>query len=287
MKEKTLLSLLLDSSLISRTTPLKIYNIKRVDCGDYVQYFILKNTRSRKKEGYEKEKKPLIYSHDYDIEKIIQTGTIEQKNLIRSRNEMCRLILANEGMFKTFITLTFKENITDLEYANNQFAKWTRQIKRKSPNFQYVAVPEFQKRGAVHYHLLTNIDYSNYDVICQNEKRIWKPESETWKIFKTLKYWSHGFTSAIDVTDEKYDVARYMAKYMIKDADNRLFGKRRYLYSLGLKRPKTTYLNDELEHERLKVESDFKKYGVKFTKTYKDYFGNDVQFIEIKKEQTT
>jgi len=85
---------------------------------------------------------------------------------MRSKFQLQRLVKANESEFKTFITLTFVENITCVEQANIMFDNWRRSIKRVKSDFKYVCVPEFQKRGAVHYHLLTNLDIKNdYNII--------------------------------------------------------------------------------------------------------------------------
>ena len=37
------------------------------------------------------------------------------------------------------------------------------------------------------------------------------------------------------------NIIGYLSKYMTKDIDNRLFGKRRYLYSQNLVKPKTYF----------------------------------------------
>lgn len=44
-----------------------------------------------------------------------------------------------------------------------------------------------------------------------------------------------------------------MSKYMTKDIDNRLFGKRRYLASRSLKKPVTVYLDEKKFNEWVKL----------------------------------
>lgn len=78
------------------------------------------------------------------------------------------------------------------------------------------------------------------------------------------------------------NVVGYLSKYMTKDIDNRLFGKRRYLYSQKLKRPTDIYLNlDDL--------NDYKYFvncfngEERYTSTYKDNFGDEVIVKEYKR----
>lgn len=93
---------------------------------------------------------------------------IEYRNLIRSKNKMIRIVNTNLDKFKSFITLTFADNITDLSYANKEYDKFITKIKRKYKDFLSIAVPEFQKNGSIHYHLLTNIDYYEDELINEN-----------------------------------------------------------------------------------------------------------------------
>ena len=82
---------------------------------------------------------------------------IRSDSLSRSRNLLIDLAHQNYDIWHSFITLTFKENISDVTEANKLFNAWTKSVLRKYPEFKYLCVPEFQKRGAVHYHLITNI----------------------------------------------------------------------------------------------------------------------------------
>ena len=87
-----------------------------------------------------------------------ELNTIEYKNIMRSKFQLQRLVKSNEDIFKTFITLTFEENLKDIDVANQKFKSWRTKIKSIFKDFKYICVPEFQKRGAVHYHLLTNLE---------------------------------------------------------------------------------------------------------------------------------
>ena len=357
--KKKLAPLLLDSSLISRTIPFLDYDIKLIKCGNYVQIYKRSNKQSRVVEGFEKEKKKKldaihIYYDDLknrnilkicnDIDdEIIKYDTVQnqfsdkillEKNVIRAKNNMCRLIFSNEDKFKTFITLTFNDDIFDLEIANYEFQKFIRKLKR-ALNYElfYVAVPEFQKNGRVHFHLITNIDYNDKTVINENitlnklyhkhsfyyslvrknltalsfsyniydvnlklnimpvvlrkqgdkwhnTKKTYNFKNKSFKIFKTMKYWNCGFSNImeLDFVCGKRNVARYMAKYMLKDMDKRMWGKRKYFYSLNLNRPEIFYLDSSNLIDDFVVKSSS---NILFEKEYTDYFGNIVQFTEF------
>lgn len=167
------------------------------------------------------------------------TGEIRRDSLHRSFMTLLDLAIMNHDQFKTFITLTFKDNITDITYANNEYKKWVTKVKRVFPELKILGVPEFQKRGAVHYHLLTNIDietHSNIITLQKDKKNMYD-----------VRYWNNGYTSVFDLrlTDEKFSVSLYLAKYFWKETDNRLFGHRKILYTRNLKKPVIEKFNKE------------------------------------------
>ena len=111
--------------------------------------------------------------------------------------------------------------MTDLRRANGEFAKFVKRLKRYvgfSP--QYVAVPEFQKRGAVHYHLLLNCPYIPADELA--------------------RLWGKGFVK-VNAIDNVDNLGAYVTKYMTKDnVDERLAGQKSYFMSRNLKKPEET-----------------------------------------------
>ncbi len=198
---------------------------------------------------------------------------IELKNINRSKLSLQRLVKSNEHLFKTFITLTFAENVKDVKIANKKFDNWRRMIKRKKSDFLYVCVPEFQKRGAVHYHLLTNLDIKeNHDLIIPQENK---------KHQYDVKYWKNGFSSVFDMKD--INVVGYISKYMTKDIDNRLWGHRRYFYSQKLKKPSTLFLNTNRIEDLIKLFKIMDTSNKKHKNIYPDKFGQPITFIEYKK----
>lgn len=268
---KHLDALLLDSSLIS-TTKNKTYYFKVIDCGDYKQIYYYNDIKIKKDKNKER-----YIDNDYlfkkqNIDRKNEKQYLEYKNINRSKFNLQRLVKANEQEFKTFITLTFEENVTDIEVANRRFRYWRDSMQRVFKEFKYVCVPEFQKRGAVHYHLLTNLQIGVHDdlIIPQKDK----------KSQYDVKYWNNGFSSVFDLKD--MNVVGYISKYMTKDIDNRLFGKRRYFNSKNLIVPKEYYINCEEDIEFKYILDIINNYDEVYSNGYFDLNKEVVYFKEYK-----
>lgn len=153
--------------------------------------------------------------------------------LQRARKNLRRLINANVdawGEKAKFFTLTFRENVQDIKYANSEFKKFRQRLSRhiwNEPNgLRYVAVIEFQERGAIHYHMVTfNMPYV--------------PHADLERI------WGHGFVK-INAIDDVDKVGAYVTKYMTKDNDDdRLRGEKCYFSSRGLIKPAEEIIKKE------------------------------------------
>lgn len=273
----SLASLLLDSSLIIATNR-QGYQIKLVKVGEYYQLYYYNRVKIKKDNNLEEIKKKIdndfLIKKDNYIDKP-DKKIIEEKNINRSKFQFQRLVRANEDKFKTFITLTFKENITDVKEANFQFHKWVTIIRRYKKDFLYIGVPEFQKRGAVHYHLLTNLDIKeNHNIII--------PQKDNKNCYD-VKFWSYGFSSVFDV--KNINVVGYMSKYMTKSCDNRLFGHRRFFHSRNLEKPEVFYLDTRKDFDFTLIADLLSNSNVTYENSYLDKFGDVIDFIELKKRK--
>ena len=76
----------------------------------------------------------------------------------RATTMICNLVNCNPNLTK-FLTLTYAKEQKDLTEANLEFNLFVKRLKTKYSYFQYVAVVEFQQRGAVHYHIVCNLEY--------------------------------------------------------------------------------------------------------------------------------
>tara|TARA_B100002051_G_scaffold276628_1_gene326242 strand:+ start:14119 stop:14970 length:852 start_codon:yes stop_codon:yes gene_type:complete len=132
-----------------------------------------------------------------------------------------------------FVTLTFREDVRDIETANEIFTLFIKRLnffvlKDKRAELKYVNVIEFQDKtrdGVIHYHtLFFNLPF------------VYKKKLE--------KIWDQGFVK-IKKVDKVKNLAGYMTKYMVKGFDDpRLDGKKRYFPSRNLIKP--TVIRDEL-----------------------------------------
>lgn len=238
--------LLLDSSLIITTNNTQLYDIKLINCGNYIQIYYLKKSKI-KKEKLDKENSikyidtdDLTNINNNSINSNNTNNKIELKNIMRSKLQCQRLAKTNSEEWKTFITLTIQENLTDIDKANKKLRYFIDKVQRVYKDFKYICIPEFQKRGAVHYHLLTNISIND-------EKLIYKQPGK--EKFKHIKYWNEGYNKVDSLEKDIKKIVGYISKYMTKDIDNRLYNHRRYFYSRNLKKPSISYLNlSEIKH---------------------------------------
>ncbi|WP_171014998.1 rolling circle replication-associated protein [Culicoidibacter larvae] len=186
----------------------------------------------------------------------------ERLSARRAKNQLERLILCNIGQYHTsdkFLTVTFAENIQDREIANYLFMKFIQRLRYHFGTFEYLAVPELQNRGAIHYHiLLFGLPFISKDHLAD--------------------IWKHGYIK-INAVERYYNLAHYIAKYINKDFETgRKKAQKRYMSSRGLKKPIIEY-NIDLEVE--------KQNGIIL---YEDTFDTEhagvIRLIKLKREPT-
>ena len=270
---------ILDSRLIVTTILDQKYNAKLVKCGDYVQIYVYEKCKKKysKKDNNELELKKFKLSKMFNDDENVKNepklnDNIEQRNIIRSKLECQRIAKSNIDEWKTFITLTFKENIKDVAKANKRFRYFIDKIKRVKKDFKYIAIPEFQKRGATHYHLLTNIDINDTNLIYEQEDN---------KKFKHIKYWLDGFTKVDTLNGDTKKIIGYISKYMTKDIDNRLFNRHRYFYSRNLNMPSVSYINFDSTKDLDFFKKNIQDKDLIYQNDYTSPFDNNkVSFLE-------
>lgn len=173
-----------------------------------------------------------------------------EKVLSRARKDLRRVINCNIQKYSKFLTLTFKENVQDLDYANNEFKKF---IKRLNYHYdikvKYSVVVEFQKRGAIHYHCVL------YNLV---EKINVKELQEIWK---------NGFIK-INAIDNVDNVGAYVCKYMTKVDDDRLLGRKMYFNSRNLVKPEEIKEPEIVEALVETLQNQVPKYEKRFSNDY-------------------
>lgn len=285
-------ALLLDSSLISEYKDVErrvIYDVKIINCGDTYQIYKFDNTRSKENKR-DRDSLPKLNIKDIDVDNLYKESRVEQvksialSNAIRSNLNCQRLCKANRDSWESFITLTFKENITDIAYANRIFHAWVVNVRKIKKDFKYVAVPEFQKRGAVHYHVLSNLGKNDSGIIMPQKSRTEKTKDIT-TLFD-VKYWSRGFARVDFIKSDYKKIYSYICKYMTKDIDNKLFGKHRYLSSQNISKPREEYLDLTNKKDLNYFNEIMNNSSIDYCSQYKDiYTDTNIEFIEVIKSQ--
>jgi len=150
-------------------------------------------------------------------------------NARRAKLAFERLVRSNLGGadVPAFVTLTYKENKRELGDAYGDFTSFVQALRyRFGQGFRYICVPEFQKRGAVHFHAL-----------------VWGLPSELVSRERDTRFfasiWGLGFVDFY-LTDGHEKISYYLAKYMSKAyVDSRLRGCKAFVASRNCLRPQT------------------------------------------------
>lgn len=181
-----------------------------------------------------------------DAERLVrERAGREVRNITRTRNNVRRLALANFDNGSKFVTFTFAENIKDIAVANQEWKRFIMRLRYKYGKFKYMAVLEFQKRGAVHYHCIWDLPYI--------------------KKSELSELWGQGFIK-VNRIEHVDNVGAYIVKYMTKDLmDERFVGSKAYQCSKGLDRPivlrdeelETVWQLYDLEHKKTAFESSY------------------------------
>ncbi|MDY8049700.1 hypothetical protein UY416_25785, partial [Paenibacillus polymyxa] len=105
----------------------------------------------------------------------------------------------------------------DVQESNKLWKIFIQRMRRRYPDFKYLAVLEFQKRGAVHYHCLCDLPYVRQSLV--------------------QEIWGNGHVS-VNRIKHVDNLGAYVVKYMTKDlTDDRMFDNKTYQCSKGLERP--------------------------------------------------
>lgn len=283
---------LLDSSLISKYEDVErriIYDVKIIHCGDTYQIYKFDKTRSKEnKKDRDIPIIPKVSIKDIDTDNLYKPDRVGEvkpillSNAIRSNLNCQRIAKANRDNWESFITLTFKENITDIVFANKIFNAWVSNVRKLKKDFKYIAVPEFQKRGAVHYHILSNLGKENTNIIIPQKERTEKTKDLT-TLFD-VKYWSRGFARVDFIKGDYKKIYSYICKYMTKDIDDKLFGKHRYFNSQNLNKPREEFLDLSNERDLKHFNDIINNSSIDYSSQYKDiYTDSNIEFLEVVK----
>lgn len=254
------------------TIGVMLYDFKIVRCGDFLQVYYYENKKTKSVKNTDD-----IKINSLNINELKNTSNsskeIENRSIIRTKLNCQRIAKANSKEWKSFITLTYSENMQNIEIAKIDLTNFIRNIKKVRKDFKYIAIPEFQKRGAIHFHLLTNLNLQDDYII--------KPQKSNPKYYD-IKYWCKGFTSIEFIEGDIKKIVGYISKYMTKDCDSRLFGVRRFTCSQNLIKPIEEFIDINNENHQEHLKRLLKDKECIYTNMYLDNLNNNVVFKEYK-----
>lgn len=204
-------------------------------------------------------KKPTTRAKKKSLQEVSYPKIRTQRSYIRAKNNFRRMVRANLSIgAPSFVTLTMV-TVESIEVAYREFSQFTVNIRKSfGSSISWVSVPEFQERGAVHFHscfwglpddvVFNEAPWSSY---AGQSKRQSKRRARfvAWAIARGFDprkavgtrdiqaCWSRGWLDVLG-TDGSPKIASYMAKYMSKQMrDARLGGKKSYSASRNALRP--------------------------------------------------
>lgn len=123
--------------------------------------------------------------------------------LQRAFNRAKQQVFFNPDM-QYFVTLTYAGIQDSYEQVMHDVKMLVKSERRNgNDNFKYIYIFEWQKRGSLHVHMITNSQLTTY----KNKNG-----------YDSLTYWKHGFTSMLHIGDfdSNFKPHLYLFKYMRK-----------------------------------------------------------------------
>ena len=245
-------------SYLKYVDSIKSYCHKVIISGDTLEFYCFTNpitSTSKARKSYKKRSKDEVI--DSYVKSPETYKPVSRSSFRRTRANINRLVSANPDLTR-FLTLTFEYDISDLSLTSKIFKLFIMRLKYEVPNLKYIAVPEFTKRGRVHYHLLTNFSM---------------PNSQLRSI------WGQGFVMINKISHVKF-VGLYIAKYISKDLFKvRYFGSQKVLYSRNLYRP-LVFLGFKKVNPILKI-IEFFGLSTVFTSSYSNPYDKNLTNYSI------
>jgi len=236
--------------------------VKFVSCGD-IKKVVYSSIVSHNLKNYKKiSGNKMLDLRTGEVIKCKISGSRED-NIISLRKTISRLRdLINCNFFgvdnELFITLTYKENMTDYKRLYKDFDIFYKKLKYrfKDIEFCYISVIEPQQRGAWHIHLLLKALNRDY-LFIDNDSVIGE-------------LWGHGFTKTKRLNGVD-NVGAYLSAYLtdLFDEKGKKKGARLYLYPVGIniyrcsrncKRP----VEKQVIYDELVDYSNFKTFEVSY-----------------------
>lgn len=176
------------------------------------------------------------------------SGNLSEQQILDNQVRATRRAVANiqrdllSMSADRMLTLTYASNQQDRAAALEHLRRFIRVMRRMFSHWQSVTVLEYQKRGAIHFHVAVSGFYDVSLVRAEWQKIIGE------KAIINMAFQPDGSGNPCG------KLAAYMGKYLAKDMDEgRQFGEHRYFRTEGIERPRCVfYIPDSAPygHER-------------------------------------
>lgn len=184
----------------------------------------------------------------------------EQRSIQRAKAKIKDYVMTND--FTQFWTLTFSPKKVNDRYDDadliKKFRRWMNKIRERKCKFDYIAIPERHKDGAIHFHVLV-ADHT-LNIIDSGKK------DTAGRLIYNLTDWTYGFSTAVKTDNQRARIANYVTKYVTKHFDSAKAVEPRYICSRGLKTPTVEYNVDISQYP---VEEAYVKYNKEGDPVYK------------------
>ena len=168
-----------------------------------------------------------------------------------------------------FFTFTIQDNIADNSITNPAFSYALKRFKKDYGLHSYLWVAERQKRGAIHYHCLFDMPFTEYSIL----KKVWADVGAKFGIKVSRKNSVSGSKNGSSKVNNVEKAIKYITKYIAKGingANKQSFQGRSYAISRNINvKPKQISVEQAQEYTKVQTREPFQN----------DY-GLTVQFID-------
>lgn len=206
---------------------------------DFVSIWIPNEPYEKINTDYERLKSSIVIMPRSDEigDPIDKYETDVERSIRRTRKRVKDYVIYND--FELFVTFTFTKDRQNEKSSRKRLSTWLRNQRTRNGRFLYLAVPEYHKDGALHFHVLIG-SYKGDMELAVNPHTGKQITDRRRNPVYTLTGYTLGFNNVkiIDSSEGKTKTAYYIQKYITKDAisDD---GRQRYWASKNLKLPKT------------------------------------------------
>lgn len=169
-------------------------------------------------------------------------------SLKRAKDKIFDISFINGDLWQYFITLTLdksKIDRYDKKEINKKLKTWLNNMVKRY-DFNYIIIPEYHKDGAIHFHGLCTGN---------NLKLTYVKIDKGRKVYN-LDNWKLGFSTAIELDNNRTAVSAYITKYVTKDT-TKILGNVYYAGGHSIKRDcKSVYQNidySEFKGQEIKI----------------------------------